>query len=62
MIIAKRFEVVLEGDRFPVQFNPGQTCPAELIEQAKALGAFDEGDAPAAPAEPAPAPKAKAKD
>jgi hypothetical protein len=49
MQLKKPFLGVPDGEIYPVQYQPGEECPAELEASATALGAFEDED-PAAPA------------
>lgn len=52
MKFAEPFIGVVDGEVYPRHFEPGEECPPELLEAAKALGVL------AAPAKPAPKSKA----
>jgi len=62
MKLAKPFLGVPDGEIYPVQYEPGDTCPPELEAAATALGAAESDepedlspaptDAPAAPPVP----------
>lgn len=40
-VFASPFQGVLEKEIYPTQFNPGDVCPAELIEAAEICGALE---------------------
>lgn len=52
MKFTQQFSGVVDGEIYPRVFEPGETCPPELLDAAKSVGALE------APAKPAP--KAKA--
>ncbi|WP_409266820.1 hypothetical protein [Massilia sp. BHUDP2] len=45
MKFAKPFQGVPDGEIYPVQYQAGDECPAELEAAAAALGAFEVEDA-----------------
>lgn len=45
------FKGVPDGEIYPVEFQPGDECPPELLDAAKELGAVaGDGDEPKSPA------------
>lgn len=52
MKFTHQFFGVVDGEIYPRVFEPGETCPPELLEAAKAVGAVAEEEA-ASPVEPA---------
>ena len=47
MIFEKPFTGVPNGEIYPVNYEPGQECPSELLDAAKELGAVAADDADA---------------
>ncbi len=47
MKFIKPFSGVKAGEVYPTDFEPGDTCPAELIEAATELSAIETKPAPA---------------
>lgn len=50
MIFEKPFTGVPNGEIYPINYEPGEECPHELLDAAKELGAVavDDADAKAA--------------